>query len=402
MRKRVAAPLFALLSITLLGIGWVLAFVFQSGAQREAAASAPQPHPVTSQVFRGTLEQTMSARADVGREVNERLPLPHVDDTSVITRRTISAGDDVQAGSPLLEINGRPLFVFAGAFPFYRDLEPGMDGPDVAQLQSALSASGHPVSVDGRLGSETVAAVTALYSAAGYNPPSVSTPAPVEQGIAPSEMGSATHSLPSPTLRIPQSELLVVSQTPCYLVEAPALGQVVTPETTVTLEYGKVVAVAEIAAAAGGRLEQGMAVHLDDGRGEKLLGEVASVGDVATVPPDSSKAPAAGRVESNGSSASSALRLVFSGADGGSLPEKWLHTNVLAVISIRLVATDSLIVASIAVVPNGNGPPVVYKRLSDGSFRAVDVKEEAVFEGKSAIRPVSEGQIDAGDVVRVG
>ena len=409
MRKRVAIPALVLLSAALLVGGWSLAFLFQSTAQREAAAGAPEARPVTSEVVRGTLEQTISARAAVARSVDEKIPIPHPDETAVVTKAPIASGSDVLAGTVLTEINGRPLFAFSGTFPFYRDLEPGMKGPDVAQLQAALGQAGYTLSADGSFGAQTVSALTNLYTAAGYSIP-ITSAAPI--AATPDSGGSASKTIPpSPevgsgaatsSLRVPRSELLVVSQTPAFAVSLPVVGTLITAETTVDLEHGQVVAVAQISSAVGSQLQPGMAVSLDDGRGGQTVAQVKSISDIAADPDVPSANADAEKAPSNKSAASDTLRLVISGVDDASLPTEWLRNDVLAVISVRLVAEDSLLVPAIAVVPAGSGHPRVYKRLPDGSFRSVEVDEVATLEGRSAVVALVSDQLKPGDVVKVG
>lgn len=56
-----------------------------------------------------------------------------------------------------------------GQLPAYRAMAPGMDGPDIAQLQQGLVAAGFPTKgdVDGHYGPATARAVQALYKARG-------------------------------------------------------------------------------------------------------------------------------------------------------------------------------------------------------------------------------------------
>lgn len=42
----------------------------------------------------------------------------------------------------LLEVTGRPVTVLEGVLPMWRDFEPGIEGPDVLQLQEALARLG--------------------------------------------------------------------------------------------------------------------------------------------------------------------------------------------------------------------------------------------------------------------
>ncbi|MGP3634866.1 peptidoglycan-binding protein [Streptomyces sp. 24-1644] len=90
----------------------------------------------------------------------------------VVTKLRASVGTQLAAGQVLAEVSGRPVFVLQGRLPVYRDLRPGMEGDDVAQLQKALRQVGHGVGVDreGHFGGGTKAALTAFYSRIGYEP----------------------------------------------------------------------------------------------------------------------------------------------------------------------------------------------------------------------------------------
>ncbi|HQZ34280.1 MAG TPA: peptidoglycan-binding domain-containing protein [Ilumatobacteraceae bacterium] len=81
-----------------------------------------------------------------------------------------AAGTEVVEGQVVVEVSGRPVFVMQGDVPVYRSLQPGMAGPDVVQLQAALTRLGFSPDADGVFGEATKQAVTALYSAAGFAP----------------------------------------------------------------------------------------------------------------------------------------------------------------------------------------------------------------------------------------
>ena len=83
-------------------------------------------------------------------------------------------GDTVTNGEQLAEIDGQPMFALTGAVPAWRDLTPGETGPDVAELQDALSSLGYYDDGDtaGYYGSATEYAVSLYYEHLGYTPPS--------------------------------------------------------------------------------------------------------------------------------------------------------------------------------------------------------------------------------------
>jgi hypothetical protein len=81
-------------------------------------------------------------------------------------------GAAIASGSSPLVLDDRPMLALATAAPLWRDLDVGVRGPDVADLQTELARLGHAVSVDGVFGPGTRAAVRALLSEIGVVRPS--------------------------------------------------------------------------------------------------------------------------------------------------------------------------------------------------------------------------------------
>ena len=70
-----------------------------------------------------------------------------------------------------MSVSGRPVFVLRGAQASHRDMRPGSRGPDVRQLEVALSRLGFfPGPIDGRYDGETAAAVASWYESEGWEP----------------------------------------------------------------------------------------------------------------------------------------------------------------------------------------------------------------------------------------
>ncbi|GIE36333.1 peptidoglycan-binding protein [Actinoplanes italicus] len=108
------------------------------GGGDEATAGDPLP-PATSAITRQTLRESVEADGELGygptRTATARRGgtvtwLP--DSGAVITR-----------GKPLHRIDDDPAVLMYGAVPAYRDLAPGAEGPDVAQLERNLTALGY-------------------------------------------------------------------------------------------------------------------------------------------------------------------------------------------------------------------------------------------------------------------
>ncbi|WP_243869320.1 peptidoglycan-binding domain-containing protein [Streptomyces liangshanensis] len=90
----------------------------------------------------------------------------------MVTKLPLLSGAKIKAGQVLLEVSGRPVIALEGNLPVYRDLKPGAEGDDVAQLQRALEKLGHGSGADakGHFGSGTKSALAMLYQSVGYDP----------------------------------------------------------------------------------------------------------------------------------------------------------------------------------------------------------------------------------------
>jgi peptidoglycan hydrolase-like protein with peptidoglycan-binding domain len=332
-----------------LGGGWLLATAFRSPAQQEAQATPPPPAPVVAEVESGDLADTVSFNAVVGRSSRQELAVAAAG-LVVVTAQPTAVGAEITAGSVLLETNGRPLFALPGAFPFYRDMAQGDTGPDVSQLQSGLAAAGFAVTVDGRFGSTTMSALKKLYARAGYSPPSAALAA----------------------------ELAAVSSLPAFLVSGPRVSETISTETRLVLEQGALAATSSLPAGLVARLEPGMSAEIRVD-GTSIAATIQTIGE-----------PDPGTAES----------LVAVGSD--EISPDVLGKDVLVVVTIELVAEDSLIVPSRALTPAGNGPPTVLRQRGDGPLEVVPVREVAQLSGLSAIEPIEAGALRAGDLVQVG
>ncbi|MFE2327484.1 peptidoglycan-binding protein [Streptomyces sp. NPDC059385] len=150
--------------------------VIKSPAQAAAEAGPPPADVLTAVVERRVLTETLVLRGMV--TADQTIPVtPSVDAGKgaarpVVTKLAVAAGDTVAAGRVLLEVSGRPVFALEGGLPVYRDLKPGAEGDDVAQLQSALGRTGHGTGSDRRgvFGAGTKSALTAFYASIGYDP----------------------------------------------------------------------------------------------------------------------------------------------------------------------------------------------------------------------------------------
>jgi hypothetical protein len=368
----------------------------ESPAQRAAETAAPAARPVTAAVTRGALQDTLQARADVARSVSDSLVLSTGgQEPAVVTAAPAPMGSTARAGGVALEVDGRPVFLLPGAFPFYRDLGPGDSGPDVSQLQRALGAAGLPVAAAeaGRLGPRTVAAVGALYRRAGYRPaaqpvvadqaaPATTTPsAPPADPTVP-----ATVATPTTELIVPRAELLVAPHLDAVVTATPAVGTLLDGSARIVLSTGDLVARVHLASGSSGAVAVGLTTTLTSDDGRVVAGHVA--------------APPVTRQSGDGQAGEQVDVLVV--ADAGALPADWAGTDIAATITLSTVATDALLVPSRAVASTRDGGTRVLRQLPDGSFTPVPVTRAGSLGGLTAVTPAGTSVLSDHDRVRVG
>jgi hypothetical protein len=155
------------------GVGVVIGKQLKSPADAAAEADAPEPSRITVPVERRSLVSRLVANGDV--QYNEPTPLRLAGSVGAsagaaqVVTKVPELDRQLVEGDVALEVSGRPVFVFEGALPTYRPLEPGTTGPDVLQLEEALARLGFdPGPVDTVYDNATEAALDALYASTGY------------------------------------------------------------------------------------------------------------------------------------------------------------------------------------------------------------------------------------------
>jgi membrane fusion protein, multidrug efflux system len=194
-RRRIILLAVVVLAVMASAGGLLIATTIKSPAQQAAETRAPGLTRLTAPVRRTVIRNVIQAEgtvsnppqvsslsgasggADVGAGSNVQ---------QVVTKIFLRPGSFVRPGSVIIEVAGRPLFVFQGKVPAYRDLAPGESGSDVAQLQVGLEGLGYSVGTDasGVYGKGTAAAVAAFYHVIGYTAPVVSTGPKADRGAA--------------------------------------------------------------------------------------------------------------------------------------------------------------------------------------------------------------------------
>ncbi len=162
----------AAVAVVAAGIGWVAGQQIKSPGQIAAEQEPPEPSLITVPVELRTLSQNVVVRGTIRLSDETPLPVSSTVGSSVITRLVKTEGDTIAEGDVLIEVAGRPVIALQGQLPAFRNLIPGLEGPDVQQLEEALVRLGHdPGTVDGSYTTETSAAVAELYRDGGYPAP---------------------------------------------------------------------------------------------------------------------------------------------------------------------------------------------------------------------------------------
>jgi peptidoglycan hydrolase-like protein with peptidoglycan-binding domain len=150
---------------------WIVGSRIESPADAAARTAAPTASPILVPVEMRVLSSEVVTRGTVRYGLPQPIsigPSPLKPNSELVT--TIpTRGAQFGEGALILTASGRPVFLFQGALPAYRDLSPGVAGEDVRQLKRALTRLGfNPGSLDGPYDEETGNAVAAFYKAKGW------------------------------------------------------------------------------------------------------------------------------------------------------------------------------------------------------------------------------------------
>ncbi len=171
MGRRTVLGVVTVVAILSALLGWAAGQRISSPAQIAAETAPPEASLITVPVESIQLSVDVISRGTLEFSDTESLEVQPttIDGTTIITRTVVEVGDELNEGDVMIEVAGRPVFVLEGELPEYRDLLPESDGPDVLQLEEALSRLGlDPGEIDGKYTTGTERALEALYLRAGY------------------------------------------------------------------------------------------------------------------------------------------------------------------------------------------------------------------------------------------
>jgi hypothetical protein len=166
-------------AVVLALVAWLVGQGIKSPAQIAAETAAPAPSEITVPVEKKVLSSEVIVRGTVryGSPQPVVLAASNVKSGSgtgsgsdIVTTRP-KRGSKFSEGTTVMSVSGRPVFVLRGAEASHRDMGPGARGPDVRQLEQALSRMGFsPGRVDGRYDGATASAVASWYEKGGWEP----------------------------------------------------------------------------------------------------------------------------------------------------------------------------------------------------------------------------------------
>jgi peptidoglycan hydrolase-like protein with peptidoglycan-binding domain len=365
-------------------VTWVANEAIRSPGEVAARSAQPSPAPIlvpvveqalsTKVVTRGTGRYADPQKLSVARSMFKRGEL-------VVTKLP-AVGSSVDEGDVLLTVSGRPVFVFQGTEPSYRDLGPGMSGPDVRQLEAALQRLGlDPGSVDGTYDAATGAAVAELYRRHGYAP--VVATDPELAAVLPPLAGLVEGASPRGGVQLPADEVVFASSTPVRVSDVPANLGAPPSDPLVTVTSSDVVVDAQVPVEQADLIRKGAEVLID----EPDLG-IEATGVVTTV------------AERPGTNGADGFHVSFLVAVDGEAPIGLTGTSVRLTIPIRSTKTATLTVPLSAVSLGPDGESRV-QRADGDSFQSVPVRTGLSAAGFVSVTPL-EGTLADGDMVLVG
>jgi multidrug efflux pump subunit AcrA (membrane-fusion protein) len=129
-------------------------------------SAATRPLIVTAEAQRRTLQEKVTLTGALSRVLQRNVSSATAADVSDVQAKD---GDVVQAGQPILALDGRDAVAEMGTFSFFRSLDVGDTGEDVRQLDQILASSGYsPGPISTLFTEQTRFALAQWQAARGY------------------------------------------------------------------------------------------------------------------------------------------------------------------------------------------------------------------------------------------
>lgn len=382
-RTRGVLILVAAMVVAAVG-GWIAGSRIESPAEAAARTQAPTPSPIlvpaeqralsTDVITRGTgrfgSPQTISIASS---SVKGDLPrvLTGIPET----------GAELDRGMVILRISGRPVFLFAGSVPSFRDFGPGVRGADVVQLEEGLAGAGYdPGPQDGIYDSSTEQAVAALYTDQGFEPVTISASQLTELRTVEGDLIPGSQS--SAGVHVPADEVLFVPTLPIRVAELfLSLGEAIDgPVGSVT--DATIAIDSSVPVESAGLIAEGMTVLIDEpDLGIRATGVISRVAD------------------SPGTDGVDGFHVYFEVMVDED-PTNVVNASVRLTIPIESTDQEVLVVPVSALTLAADGSSRV-QRSVEGDLEQVTVEPGLSAQGLVAV-DVIDGELNPGDLVVVG
>jgi peptidoglycan hydrolase-like protein with peptidoglycan-binding domain len=413
------------IAAALLAIGGLIGASFVKSPQQLAADTAPPPPTATtakvvSQVLTSSVQmrglvypsteydvyasapEAGSSSSSSAGSSSSGAPSSTGSEPVYITKLDVATGSTIRNGEQLAELDGEPLFALTGSVPAWRDLLPGESGPDVTELQKALTSLRYYYGGDipGYYGSATEDAVALYYEHLGYTPPS--------------------------TGGVPMTDVVFLASLPATVVAVNgAAGDQAGQPFLELAPRGSLALTGELPPAYAGQVKTGLKVLIyDEVTGIHATGTVASVEPATTTTPigtvvDVGSGASSAGSASSGSAGSTATGSGSTGSSGSSgssgaapfvpltvRPSKPLATalngeNVLVTVETGQTEGPVLTVPVAAVVSTASGRSYVTVVGAAGKQVDVAVTPGISENGYVEVTPAASGSLAAGDHVVV-
>jgi multidrug efflux pump subunit AcrA (membrane-fusion protein) len=463
-RRRILIAVAA--GAALLSIGGLIGAAFVKSPAQLAADTAPPADTVTTaKVTSAVLTASVAMRGTVYPSTQYDVSASGTSSQLYISKLDVSAGKTVTNGDLLAEIDGQPMFVLKGSVPAWRTLSPGESGPDVAELQNALSLLGWYDGDDkpGYFGTATGDAVSAFYQYLGYTVPT--TGAQTQQAVnqaqkavtadeqqiarlkaekqtpqvmaqlstAESQLSSDESALSAAEAvngpEVPQSDVVFLPSVPSTVVAVNgAVGQEPGSPFIELSARGALALTGQLPPSYASQVKDGLQVTIyDEATGIHATGMVTAIGNpTSTVPTgtivniggsgsgsgsggSSSSSGSSGSSgssnssgsSSSGSSSSSTLFVPVTVTPSSPLPAALNGENVLVTVQTGQTEGPVLTVPVAAIVTTASGQSFVTVVGPGGKQTKVRVTPGLSDNGDVQVTPVTAGTLAAGDNVVV-
>lgn len=383
--SRTKGVLILVVAMTIAAVGgWVAASQIESPAEAAARTEPPPPSPILVPAELQELSTDVITRGTgrLGSPETISIPIsPLKGDLPQVLTGIPASDEELAQGTVGLRISGRPVFIFEGQIPSFRDLGPGMRGADIAQLETGLTAIGlDPGAADGLYDAATEQAVAALYAAAGYEPVSVTAAQLLE--LNPAGTGIIPGSQSSEGVHVPADEIVIVPRAPVRLAELfITVGEVIDGPVG-TMTDATVAIDSSVPIESAGLIVEGMEVLID----EPDLGIEAS-GTITRV---------AGNPGTDGVDGFHVYFEVLVDDNHFNI----VNASVRLTIAIESTGEAVLVVPVSALTLGADGSSLVQVQVGD-TFEAVVVEPGLSANGLVEVVPVG-GELEVGDLVVVG